>query len=1376
MRSIFRVIVFTLSLLGGVRCEADLVATFNSATDVSVTASSYTASGTFNATLNFAPTAGTALMVVKNTGVPFISGEFSNLAQGQVVVLPFGGINFRFVANYHGGTGNDLVLQWAQTRLVAWGANSGTQLGDHTNLIRTVPTNIPLTGALAGKTILTMSGGWPHSLALCSDGTVASWGGNYHGETGTGTASGTTIETPADIRNQGALAGKQVIAVSSGEYFSLALTSDGTVAAWGTNNPGIGSAAVTHSDVPVAVDTSGILAGKTVVAISVGYDHALALCSDGTVAAWGFRTGIGLPANTLGSAVPIAIDMTGVLAGKKVMAVAAGDGHSLVLTTEGKVYAWGSGSSGELGNGSASNSTVPVAVDTTGVLNGKTVVAIAARSNQSLALCSDGTVATWGDILLGTSAEQLRPFRMNTQGALVGRTCVGVVAGEDHYMARCADGTLLAWGSNSGLPGINSSVPIVVGNLSLGTGEAVADCFTGFSNHQFVLVGVPPAPKTSDSSAADFTLSTATLRGVADPNGNPATAHFEYGLDASYGSRAEVVLAPPDGLGPQSVSASLSGLTPGTIYHYRLVVTSTAGTASTGDRTFATSNHTVFTFQTAADISRSASVLAASGATITLGLNFAPPTGTTLTVLNNTGSDWIQGRFANLAQGQVVVLSYGGISYRFVANYYGGDGNDLVLQWASVRPMTVGNNDDGQLGDNTTTDRTTLVNIVPSPALTGKDLLQMAGGGRFSVALAADGTLAAWGNTNLLGNGSGLASRTPVAVDQSGVLAGKTVVSLAAGKEFTVALCDDGTLVAWGLNAAGQLGNKTTTTALVPVLVDQTGVLAGRSVTAIAAGDYHCLALCSDGTLAAWGSNSNGQLGDESEVFRYAPVLTKQINVPAGQKIVAIGAGSVHSIALCSDGTVLTWGDNFKDQLGNNRTNPYSSTSSYVLAPTPVYTSGVLAGKTVVKIAAGGNHNLALCSDGTLVVWGYNFSGQLGIGSTTQSRVPVLVNTSGVLAGKTVAAIAAGASHNVVRCTDGSVGGWGDFFSSNVPITFNTSALAATERMTAAFTGGPATHVLALVSLPLPVVAGVAHSNLSTTGVTLRGTVTPNGSATMAYFEYGPDTNYGQTAAVVLAPNSGFGVQNVSANLSGFLTGTTYHYRLTATNVVGTASSADVTFTTPPGGTMTLGPASPFDAGAPLTVTFAGWTDASLPLTYAVLVDDIVVSPQASSSVCSFAAPAIPGAHTLKGRVYNALGNYAELSQSFTVYTAQESWRAANFGTPQNTGNAADTADPDGDGCNNWFEYVAGLTPTDAASRFQVRVDMVAGQPGQKAIVFGPVMPGRTYTVKSKAGLTDATWTALTNFTTTDNGAERTILDLNAGNDLRFYEVEITLP
>ena len=183
----------------------------------------------------------------------------------------------------------------------------------------------------------------------------------------------------------------------------------------------------------------------------------------------------------------------------------------------------------------------------------------------------------------------------------------------------------------------------------------------------------------------------------------------------------------------------------------------------------------------------------------------------------------------------------------------------------------------------------------------------------------------------------------------------KSVVSIAAGYGHSLVLCSDGTLVAWGDNFSGQLGNDSTTTDSVPVEVTLTGVLSGKTVTGIGAGWDHSLALCSDGTLAAWGGNAYGQLGNNSTTDSLVPVAVTQSGVLAGKTVASVTVREDHNLALCSDGTLAAWGDNSSGQLGNN-----SMSGSSV--PVAVYQSGILAGKTIDTIAAGVSHNLALAA------------------------------------------------------------------------------------------------------------------------------------------------------------------------------------------------------------------------------------------------------------------------------------------------------------------------------------------------------------------------------------------------------------------------------
>jgi len=289
--------------------------------------------------------------------------------------------------------------------------------------------------------------------------------------------------------------------------------------------------------------------------------------------------------------------------------------------------------------------------------------------------------------------------------------------------------------------------------------------------------------------------------------------------------------------------------------------------------------------------------------------------------------------------------------------------------------------------------------------------------GYHSIVVNAHNTVYTWGRNNYgqLGNGSNTTNNVPVLVNTSGVLNGKTITQVAAGGYHSLALASDGTVYTWGFNAVGQLGNGSNTNSSLPVAVNVSGVLSGKTVTQVAAGYYYSIALASDGTVYTWGHNASGPLGNGSNTDSNAPVAVNTSGVLNGKTITQVAAGKYHSIALASDGNVYTWGLNDYGELGNGNTGTDSN------VPVAVNMSGVLSGKTIIQVAAGVEHSIALASDGTVYTWGRNIWGQLGTVNNTDSNVPVAVNTSGVLSGKTITHIAAGAYHSIALASDGTV-------------------------------------------------------------------------------------------------------------------------------------------------------------------------------------------------------------------------------------------------------------------------------------------------------------------------------------------------------------------
>jgi alpha-tubulin suppressor-like RCC1 family protein len=477
----------------------------------------------------------------------------------------------------------------------------------------------------------------------------------------------------------------------------------------------------------------------------------------------------------------------------------------------------------------------------------------------------------------------------------------------------------------------------------------------------------------------------------------------------------------------------------------------------------------VFTSATTGTIQ--ASSYHATGNAVNLALTFAPPTGTNLTLVNQTGLGFIIGRYANLAQGQTITLSHNKVVYRFVVNYYGGTGNDLVLHWADNEVSAWGANNRGQLGDGTSNNSSLPQGVTNTGALSGKTILAISAGSSHSLALCSDGTVAAWGYNfyGQLGNSSTTDTSVPVRVDQSGVLGGKTVVSVAAGHSHSLALCSDGTLVSWGWNAYGQLGNDSTTSSSIPVSVIRTGELNGKVMTSMVAGYYHNLAYCADGTLVSWGRNNAGQLGNNNATDSKLPVNITSSGVLSGRGVSTLAAGGEHSLVLCQDGALVSWGKNANGQLGIG-----STTNS--LLPVEVDATDVLAGRSVLTISAGGFHNLAACTDGTLVAFGRNSNGQLGNNSTADATMPVAVNLSPALNGKTITGLRGANAHSLALCSDGSIASWGSgsngllgnggTANSNVPVEVVTSSYGSGERFMTLATGASASHNMALVAAP----------------------------------------------------------------------------------------------------------------------------------------------------------------------------------------------------------------------------------------------------------------------------------------------------------------------
>ena len=398
-----------------------------------------------------------------------------------------------------------------------------------------------------------------------------------------------------------------------------------------------------------------------------------------------------------------------------------------------------------------------------------------------------------------------------------------------------------------------------------------------------------------------------------------------------------------------------------------------------------------------------------------------------------------------------------------------------------------GNNGEGELGNGTTTNSKVPVQVSLPP---GTTVTAVAAGGNHSLALTSTGQVLAWGaNTwGQLGNGTTINSSAPVPVS---LPSGTTVTAIAGGSAHSLALTSTGQVFAWGNNAYGQIGNGTITNSSTPVPVS---LSSGTTVTAIAGGADHSLALTSSGQILAWGNNAQGELGNGSTTDSNTPV---SVILPVGSRgqpisVTTIAGGGNHSLALTPSGQILAWGAGGSGQLGNGTT---------IDSSTPVWVS-LPSGTTITAIAGGDSHSLAVTSAGSSLAWGSNAYGQLGNGTTANSSVPFQVNLP---AGTAVAAIAGAQGHSLALSSSGHVLAWGLNNSGQLGngTTINSSTPAAVNGFAAALAIAARGYDSLAIQLPaaavFPTMTNGAYGGYIT-AATIQNTGSIPATIRIAYF------------------------------------------------------------------------------------------------------------------------------------------------------------------------------------------------------------------------------------------------------------------------------------
>ncbi|MDI1446267.1 MopE-related protein [Polyangium sp. 6x1] len=353
-----------------------------------------------------------------------------------------------------------------------------------------------------------------------------------------------------------------------------------------------------------------------------------------------------------------------------------------------------------------------------------------------------------------------------------------------------------------------------------------------------------------------------------------------------------------------------------------------------------------------------------------------------------------------------------------------------------------GDNAFGQLGLGDTADRGDgfgeMGNNLPVVNLgTGKVAVHIAAGAFHNCALFSDGTVKCWGSNynSKLGISGGNRGDGPGEMGDSlpalSFPSGKTVKKLDLGWNHSCALFTDGSLTCWGSNVDGQLGLGHTMSTLDTWSTVNVGT--GKSVVDVSGGDAHTCVVLHDGTVKCWGGGVFGKLGLGDTQNRgdgpgeMGDVLPA-VDLGAGQTATGIMAGSIHTCALLTGGTVKCWGFNSQGQLGLGDTQNRGDGPGEMGDNLPLVDLG--SGKTAVEVVGGSEHTCALFADASLKCWGRNDKGQLGLGDTaTRGEAPGdmgnLLPALNLGTGKTVVLVTAGADHGCARLNNGATKCWG---------------------------------------------------------------------------------------------------------------------------------------------------------------------------------------------------------------------------------------------------------------------------------------------------------------------------------------------------------------
>ena len=756
-------------------------------------------------------------------------------------------------------------------------------------------------------------------FGIKNDGTLWVWGSNNGGQSGLG--------TPANI-----FIGKQTQVgtdtnwdyISTNQTTAIALKTNGTLWSCGQNNNGqlgVGSTTASTTFAQVGNDTNWDK-------IAIGSSHVLALKTNGTLWVWGlnYNGQLGLNDTT------IRTQPTQVGSDTNWSKISCGGQHSIAIKTDGTIWCCGYNNNGQCGDEFIYQQNSPGEVNLQYGTDGDEWKIVQTNQTQNgfcVGIKKDGTLWSWGwqqsfyyELGRDDGKSDAFPGQIGTDS-----DWETISVGNLHTLAVKTDGTLWGWGSNFQGQLQSSAVSYYETPTQIGTDTNWSKVAAG-NQHSLGL--------KTDGTIWSWGIN---LNGVT-----------------GQGVSSYSFTSPPTKIG---TATDWSDITAGNIHSFALKTNGTLWTwgsnnsGRTGRGT--TSGTTNSPTQVGTDTNWSK---------VSAGNNHS-------LALKTNGTLWATGTNTN---GQ---LGTGNTTQLNSFTQVGSDTNWNIISAANSYSHAIktngtlwatGFNGNGSLGDNTTTQRTSFVQIGNST-----DWISI-NGGRCTVGLRGDGILWTWASNDF--GQLGLENMQVMYFEFTNIISGSNWDISECSQDESMAIKTNGTLWGWGRNINGNIGTGNTTRYTSPQQIGS-----DTNWSKISMGSSHTLAIKTNGTLWSCGQNNSGQLGVGSTT---ASTTFAQVGNDTNWS--DIKTGSDTSFAQTTNNIVYSWGSNFNDTLGIYQ----SSSGEYYFTNT---ITDIIDWK---EIYAGGDYNnsiFGIRKDGTLWAWGDNTYGQLGLGDTVTRTIPTQVGS-----------------------------------------------------------------------------------------------------------------------------------------------------------------------------------------------------------------------------------------------------------------------------------------------------------------------------------------------------------------------------------------------